>query len=119
MSNSPSARLIQRDARQSFASLYPFEPSNGGLGVSLACSTSVAQGVLVGDGPVAVLTNPGSVCVFVAFGTSGVTATTQCFPVLPGTQTAVSIPQDGTVTHVSSITAGGSTTLSVHLGFGN
>lgn len=116
-------RLIQTDAMKKFASVYPFEPSGGGLGVVLTCtdnSGSSSRLALVGAGPVIVLTNTGQITGFFAYGTSSIVATTAHFPVLPDTQWAISIPQDGTVTHVAGITSGEEgTTLSVHLGTGN
>lgn len=118
MTASTSARQIQTDARQSFASLYPFEPSNGGVGVALACAPT-ASALLVGNGPICMLTNTGNVVGFITLGDANVAPLTSGIPVLPGTQVTISVPQDGSVTHAAGMVATGSTTISVHLGFGN
>ena len=112
----------QRDARSAWLSDYPFESLNGGLGVSLSCTTSSGSSsrtALVGTGSVLLLANVGEVTIYVAWGDSSVTATTSYFPVLPQTKEIISLNLDSTITHVAGITSTGTATLLVHRGFGN
>lgn len=111
-----------RDARAAWVSDYPFESVNGGLGVSLACTTTSgtsSRTALVGSGPVVMLTNTGSSTAFIALGDSSITATTSYYPVLPGTKEIITLNQDTTPTHVAGITDSGSSTVLVHRGYGN
>ncbi len=112
----------QDQAKARWVSPYPFESMSGGQGVPLMTATTTSGSTrvaLVGEGNALCLTNDGSVTVYVAWGTNGITATTAYFPVLAGTQVLVSLPKDGSATHVACITASGTSTLSVHKGYGN
>ena len=108
----------QADARHAWSSPYGFQATNGFLGVRLSATTASSRAQLVGSGSSLVLTNPGSVECYVALGGSSVTATTSHFPVLPGTQTTLSLPEDASDTWVAVITASRSSTLLAHLGYG-
>lgn len=112
----------QREARSAWLSDFPFESTNGGLGVSLACTTTSgtsSRTALVGIGNTVMLTNTGSVTAYVAFGTSSVVATTAYYPVLPGSKEILSLSDETAPTHVAAITDSGTTTLLVHKGYGN
>ena len=112
------------EARQSWTSRYPFEPYGAGLGASLACTTSSGRVALVGSslGTVtcAMICNTGSVWVFVLLGNSTVTATTSCMAIPPGACALVSLTTQGTPlpTHIAGITASGTATIQVTLGYG-
>ena len=113
----------QRDARSAWLSDYPFESQNGGLGVSLACTTSSGstRAALVGSGSVLMLTNVSTETAYIAWGDSSITATTSYFPLLPGTKEIVTLSTEGgtSTTHVAGITASGTATVIVHRGYGN
>lgn len=113
----------QQEAKAAWTSSYPFDSANGGLGVRLACTTSSgtsSRTALVGTGNVMIFTNVGDVVAYVAWGDSSIVATTSYFPVMPGDQLPpVTIPDDGSVTHVAGITESGSADLLVHRGWGN
>ena len=118
----PEFAATQRDARSAWISSYPFESTNGGLGVAVACTSSSgtsSRTALVGNGSVLMLTNVGDVTAYIALGDSSVTATTSYYPVLPGTKEIVSISLESSITHVAGITASGSATVLVHKGYGN
>jgi hypothetical protein len=108
-----------REARSAFVSYYPFELVNGGLGILLnATTTSGSTRVaLVGEGPQALITNPGNVAASLFFGGSSDVATTACQLILPGIPYTLGIPP--TATHAMCITAAGSTTIQITRGYGN
>lgn len=112
-------------ARAYWITPYAFEPSGGGLGVSLACTTTSgtsSRTALVGTGNTFVVSNTGSVWAHVAFGSSTVVATTAYMAIPPGTSVTISLvaPDRGTTewTHVAGITTAGSTTIQITRGFG-
>jgi hypothetical protein len=111
------------EARQSWTSRYPFEPYGSGLGASLACTTSSGRVALSGTTVqvnCALICNTGSVWVFVLFGDVTVAATTSCMAVPPGACSLVSLTTQGQAipTHIAGITASGSATIQVTLGYG-
>lgn len=111
----------QRDARSAFLSDYAFESQNGGLGVSLSCTSSSgtsSRTALVGSGSVLMLTNVSDVVAYVAWGDSSVAATASYYPLLPGTKEIVTISQEIAVTHIAGITASGTATVLAHKGYG-
>lgn len=109
-------------ARAYWITPYAFEPSGGGLGVSLACTTTSgtsSRTALVGEGNSFAISNTGEVWGHVAFGASSVVATTACLAIPPGTTITISLVARNTEwTHVAGITAIGSTTLQITRGFG-
>ncbi len=112
----------QRDARNAWASDYPFESQNNGLGISLACTTTSgtsSRTALVGSGTVMMFTNVSTDTAYVAWGYSSITATTSYYPILPGTKEVVTISGDSTITHVAGITSSWTATILVHRGYGN
>ena len=112
----------QRDARSAWLSDYPFETTNGGMGVVLSCTTSSgtsSRTALVGTGSVVMITNVSDVVAYIALGDSSVTATTAYFPILPGTKEILTLSGDITVTHAAGITGSSTATVLVHKGHGN
>ncbi len=116
----------QDQAKARWVSPYPFESMSGGQGVPLMTATttsgSTREAIVGGEGNALCLYNDGGgagVTVYVAWGTNGVVATTAYFPVPPGAQLTVSLPKDGSATHVACITRAGTAYLSVHKGYGN
>lgn len=109
-------------ARAYWITNYAFEPSGGGLGVSLSCTTSSSRVALVGKGNSFVINNSGTEWANILFGGSDVEATLACFAIPPGTQITLSGPadtvRDGDWTHVAGITATGTTTIQITRGFG-
>jgi len=110
-------------ARAYWITPFPFQPAGGGLGVSLACTTSSgtsSRTALVGAGNTFVICNTGSVWGHVAFGNSSVVATTAWMAIPPGTTVTISLndPKETEWTHVAGITAAGSTTIQISRGFG-
>jgi hypothetical protein len=109
-------------ARAYWITPYAFEPSGGGLGVSLACTTSsgtTSRTALVGEGNSFVVSNLGTVWGHIAFGTSAVVATTAYCAIPPGTSITLSLnARDTEWTHASGITTSGTTTLQITRGFG-
>lgn len=108
--------------------VFPFESENSLLGVRINVTETSQSAQLVGSGKMLILTNPllTSSEVYVTLGSSSsVQATTSHFPIMPGTQTEISLPQDGTgkVTQglwIAAIcTTGNTGTLLAHLGNGN
>ncbi len=112
------AANTQDQAKKAWITPYTFESMNGGLGTRLSVTGSSSRGALVGEGAAMTLCNPGTVTVYAAWGTSGVTATTSGWPVLPGTKEVVSLPKNGTATYVAGITESGTSTLLAHMGYG-
>jgi|GEM_PF-4557133 len=109
----------QNQARSYWISDYPFEMPNGGLGVSLACTTTSARTALVGEGNTFCISNVGDLWGHIRFGNSSVEATTACFAVPPGTSITLSLnARDAEWTHVAGITASGTTTIQITRGFG-
>lgn len=113
----------QQQARQYWITPYAFEPSGGGLGVSLACTTSSgssSRAALVGSGNAFVISNTGIEWGNVAFGDSSVVATTAYMAIPPGTSVTISVnaPREVEWTHVAGITAIGTTTIQISRGFG-
>ncbi len=121
----------QGEARNSWLSAYPYEILHNGLGARIACTASSGTSsrtalVYPTEAPAslpypntATITNVGSVVGYVALGTSSVEGTTSCYPILPGTKETVTIPSNASWTHAAGITDTGTTTLLIHLGFGN
>lgn len=109
-------------ARAYWITPYAFEPSGGGLGVSLACTTTSgtsSRTALVGEGNSFVIANTGSVWAHVAFGSSTVVATTAYMAIPPGTTVTISLVARATEwTHAAGITASGTTTIQITRGFG-
>lgn len=100
-----------------------FTPLNGGLGVTIACTTSsdraafptLANGVRADT---IAITNAGTEVIFVALGDSGVVATTACMAVPPGTY-FVNMPNAGSSSapgYIAAITASSTSTLQASLG---
>lgn len=68
-------------------------PLTFGATVALACTTTTGSVALnLPAGQQLIVTNLGPDLAYIAVGTTGVTATTSGFPVLPGTQIAISLP---------------------------
>lgn len=118
----------QTAARANWSSRYPFEPYQGGLGVSLSCTTSTARVALVGNlagtdqsDNVVVIFNTGDVFAFVRLGDASVGATTACMAVPPGGALTISLYGVGQPVpmYVAGITASGAATLQATCGFGN
>ena len=109
-------------ARAYWITPYPFEPSGGGLGVSLACTTTSGtsnRAALVGEGNSFVVSNTGSAWGHIAFGDSSIAATTAYMPVPPDTTVVISLnARSPEWTHVAGITAAGTTTIQITRGFG-
>lgn len=109
-------------ARSYWLTPYAFEPSGGGLGVSLACGAATgtsSRTALVGEGNSFVISNTGSVWAHVAFGDSAIVATTAYMAIPPGTSVTISLIARGTEwTHVAGITASGTATIQITRGFG-
>lgn len=113
----------QDEARNAWTSVYPFEPYQGGLGVSLNCTTSTSRAKLAMDNDVntAVIVNTGSVYAFVRLGSQDVVATTDCMAIPPNGGVTVTLYNVDTPIpmYVSGITATGSTLIQVTTGYGN
>lgn len=110
-------------ARAYWITPFAFQPSGGGLGVSLPCGTATgtsSRTELVGVGNSFVVSNTGDVWGHLAFGDSSVVATTAYMGIPPGTSVTISLndPKDAEWTHAAGITASGSTTLQISRGFG-
>lgn len=94
---------------------YAFEYAGG---ASLAVTTTTGRVALAGGGKQMLVTNPGSVQVYVEPGSSTVSATVASQCILPGTQVLMSIANIDTVTHVAAITATGAATIQISTGYG-
>lgn len=110
-------------ARSYWITPFAFQPSGGGLGVSLALTTtsgSSSRTALVGIGNTFAISNTGDVWAHVALGDSSVVATTAYMPIPPGTTVTISLNDDRETawTHVAGITASGTTTIQISRGFG-
>lgn len=109
-------------ARAYWITPYAFEPSGGGLGVLLSCTTTSgtsSRTALEGDGNSFAISNTGDVWGHVAFGTSSVVATTAYLAIPPRAVLTISlVARDVEWTHVAGITASGSTTIQISRGFG-
>lgn len=113
----------QQQARQYWITPYAFEPSGGGLGVSLALTTTSgvsSRTALVGTGNSFVISNTGNDWAHIAFGDSSIVATTACMAIPPGASVTISLngPRETEWTHVAGITASGTTTIQISRGFG-
>lgn len=64
--------------------MNPIFLADGGLGLRIDATDASQRGELVGDGDTLVVTNLGNVPAFIRVGRSDVTATTACYPILPG-----------------------------------
>lgn len=112
----------QREARSAWLSDYPFESQTGGVGVSLSCTTSSgtsSRSALVGSGSVLMITNVSTDTAYIAWGDSSVTATTACYPILPGSKEVLTLSNDTDTTHVAGTTLSGTAIVLVHRGYGN
>lgn len=110
-------------ARAYWITPFAFQPSGGGLGVSLSCGAATgtsSRTALVGVGNTFVISNTGTVWAHVAFGDSSVVATTAYMPVPPGVPVTISLndPREAEWTHVAGITVVGTTTIQISRGFG-
>lgn len=105
-----------RDARQAFISYYPFEMVNGGLGVSMAVSTTSSRVALVGEGQQVIITNLGSATAHLFFGDDTAVATTACIAILPGYPYTLTIPVGATYVAGIALSA---TTVQISRGYGN
>ena len=96
---------------------FPFRQYGNNTAVS--SSTTTANGALArSKDQVAVITNPHATSVaFVKFGTTGVEATANDFPVGPGRQSVVSVPAEAT--HVAVILNASTATIYISVGDGN
>ncbi len=100
-----------------------FTPLNGGLGVNVPCTVASARAAFptLANGIRAdtiAITNAGTEVIFVALGDSGVTATTACMAVPPGTY-FVNMPfagSSGAPSYIAGITASSTSTLQATLG---
>ena len=118
-----------RVSSASWTLLFPFQPYNGGQGVSLACIGTTGRVALVGEFGaaaddkvnIAVIVNPGTVAAFVRFGDVTVVATTASMAVPAGSAVTCTIPgaSDEATVYLAGITESGSTTLQITTGFGN
>lgn len=110
--------------------IFPFQPYNGGEGVSLACGTTTNRVQLLGDFGsranenvnIAVIYNYGAVPAFVRFGDVTVVALTSSMAVPPGAALTCTIPGATTETspvYLAGITASSTATLQIITGFGN
>lgn len=85
-------------------------PFTFGATVSLACTTSTGSvAVSLPAGQQLVITSLGPDITYIAVGTSVVAATTSSFPVLPGTQFAISLPY--TTSYIAAICPTSTSTL--------
>jgi hypothetical protein len=111
----------RNEARAAFLSQFPFELIDGGLGVSLALTTTSGTSSRTElpaiDGFQVLITNYGSVACHLRFGSSSVVATTACVCILPGIPYTLTIDDDAT--HVAGITASGTTDVQICRGNGN
>jgi hypothetical protein len=111
----------QDQAKNAWTTPYAFESMNGGLGRRLTPGTGTGTSsrvTLLGEGNALSLHNKGSVTVYVAWGNSSVVATTAHWGVDPGVKEVVSLPKDGSATHVAAITDTGESVVLVHRGYG-
>lgn len=109
-----------RDARNAFVSAYPFEIMNGGLGVLLSAGPATGASSrlsLVGEGAQVLVSNLGTTVAHLAFGNSGVTATTSYIAIMPGIPYTLTIAADAT--HVAGITSLSTTTIQISRGYGD
>lgn len=116
----------RKDARNAWLSQFPFELMDGGLGISLALTTTsgTSSRTALPVYPAAVgeqvlIHNYGSYPCHLRFGDSSVVATTSCLVILPNLPYTLTIPEDAS--HVAGMVAGGSGTTTVQIcrGFGN
>lgn len=109
-------------ARAYWITPYAFEPSGGGLGVSLSCGTTTgtsSRAALVGEGNSFVISNGGSAPAHIAFGNSSVVATTAYLLIQPGSTVTISLnTRADEWTHVAGITSSGTATVQITRGFG-
>ena len=92
-----------------------FDPAYG-TGITVAPTSSSASSTLGRGSKSLVLTNLGSVTVYVRVGETAATATTADYPVLPGTQVSISKNQDSAV--IAYITAASTGSLHIMAGEG-
>ena len=100
------------------ATPYPFEPSGG---ITIAVTSTTGSAALAGTGEQALVTNLGTVPLFVEFGTSAVTATTASLCVLPQSQVLVTLPETSAgvrATHAAVISTSLATTSQISTGWG-
>lgn len=113
----------EQEARTSWTSRYPFEPFGSGQGASITCSSSSTRTALVGTTSqvnCALICNTGAVWAFVLLGDSSVNATTANMAIPPGACSLISLSTQGQAvpTHIAGVTASGTATLQVTLGYG-
>jgi hypothetical protein len=86
--------------------------------VGIAAGTSSVATPLAGGGETVVVTNPTSALAYVRFGSdSGIAATLQDMPVLPGGRVILSI--NSLITHAAAVLASGSGTVLLTRGDGS
>jgi hypothetical protein len=86
--------------------------------VGIAAGTSSVAAPLAGGGETVVVTNPTSALAYVRFGSdSGIAATSQDMPVLPGGRVILSI--NSLITHAAAVLASGSGTVLLTRGDGS
>lgn len=122
-------REFTRVSSASWTMLFPFQPYNGGEGVSLDCTIATDRVALVGEFGtaaddkvnIAVIVNTGVVPAFVRFGDVTVVATTASMAVPAGAAVTCTIPgaSDAAPVYLAGITSSGSVTLQITTGFGN
>lgn len=108
----------QQQARADWTTPYAFEPSNGGLGINLAATSSSSRAALLGSGFIICVSNEGDVGAFLALGDSSVTATTNHQYLQPGTTQVFALSEITGATHAAVITRSGSTNIQITRGFG-
>lgn len=114
------------EARQSWVSAYPFEPYNGGDGVTFEAGTSTSSVALVGVLQAAppinsvLICNQGNVWVSVKLGGVGVVATLGNMAIPPGACALVSFTTQNSPIplQIAAITRTGTAWLQVTCGYG-
>ena len=109
------------EARNAYVSQFAFELVDGGLGISLALTTTSGTSSRTElpalDGYQVLIQNIGSYPAHLRFGTSSVVATTACVVIFPGIPYTLTIDED--VTHVAGITTTSTATVQITRGNGN
>lgn len=113
-------------ARNAYASPYPFEPSNGALGILMSATSSSGTSsrmALVGAGHTLIISSTnGSVDAHLALGDSSVVATTSHAVIHPGETLSWTLPaeREGSIspTHAAVITISGTVNIQITRGYG-